>query len=499
MSNGEKPSAVSRRVALQGTLGVAATVALGCSDDGSPSSTSGAGGAGGAGSTTANGTTGTTGATNGSGGGGGAGGGTLEACPDTTGMDPLALLSKIDTIVVLCMENRSFDHYLGSLRLAEGRTDIIGLSGTESNPDGNGGTVPVFNLLDYTPEDPPHGWDAAHAQWNGGANDGFVTEHAGASQADVMGYHLRAQIPTYYALADGSAICDRYFASVMGPTWPNRFYLHGGTSKGQKGNLPVTGFTSIFDQLDDAGVSATNYYHDIAWCSGAYFKLGGLAKIEKFFDDAAAGTLPAFSIIDPQFFGGGANDDHPDHDIQLGQALIASVYAALAQSPQWGSCLFVLTYDEHGGFFDHVAPPTTADANGEFEQLGFRVPTLVAGPFVKKGCAVSTLLDHASILKTVSVRHGLTPLTERIAAANDLSSTIHPAYLDDPQPPVMLPVVNVDLAILDRPTRGDHHPEMREAADRGVIPPHLDRRSEGDAIARRVLAAGRRLGAVRLR
>jgi phospholipase C len=501
MSTPKSPGPVTRRAALQGTLGVAATVALGCSDDGA-TGTDGTGGSGGSGTTSTTGTTngtGTTTGTGGSGGSGGAGGGGLGECPDNAGLYPGELLAPIQTIVVLCMENRSFDHYLGSLKLAEGQMDVEGLNGNESNPDGNGGQVPVHNLLDFTPEDPPHSWDASHAQWNMGANDGFVIAHAGASQDDVMGYHLRTQIPTYYALADGSAVCDHWFASVMGPTWPNRYYLHGGTSKGQKANLHVIGFKSIWQQLDAAGISNKNYYHDIAWCSGAYAKLSGLAGIDKFFSDAAAGTLPAFSIIDPQFFGSGANDDHPDHDIQLGQALISAVYAALAQSPQWGSCLFVLTYDEHGGFYDHVPPPMTDDDDDEFRQMGFRVPAIVAGPFVKKGCVVSTVFDHASVAKTLSVRYGLPTLNQRIAAANDLSACIHPDYLTDPQPPVTLPVLNISLSVLDRPVRGDHHSEMREAAESGRIPAHLDRRAQGKEIARSVLEHAERLGVVRLK
>src|SRR6185503_17067203 len=164
------------------------------------------------------------------------------------------------------------------------------------------------------------------------------------------------------------------------------------------------------------GISAVNYFHDIAWKSGALLKTSGNQGIEKFFEAAAAGTLPQFSMIDPQFFGSGANDDHPDHDVQLGQALIATVFNALAKSPQWSKCLFVLTYDEHGGFFDHVAPPTTVDDDSDFEQMGFRVPTIVAGPFVKRGCAVSTVLEHTSIIKTLTTRFDLPLLTQRVAA-----------------------------------------------------------------------------------
>ncbi|MBT8496551.1 MAG: alkaline phosphatase family protein, partial [Deltaproteobacteria bacterium] len=370
------------------------------------------------------------------------------ACSSQSDLSASELLASIDHIVVLMMENRSFDHYLGSLQLVEGRSDIAGLDGSESNPDLDGNPVGVHVLDDFTPEDPPHKWDECHRQWNQGANDGFVREHAGAHQADVMGYHVRDQLASLYALADAGVVCNHWYSSVMGPTWPNRYYLHGATSKGLKSNLPLpqtdlpfAQFESIFDRLDDAGVSHKNYFHDVPWATGAYQKQDGLATMEAFFADAANGALPQFSLIDPQFFGQGANDDHPDHDIRLGQALIASVVSALAQSPLWERSLFVLTYDEHGGFYDHVPPPTTTDSRADFQQLGFRVPSLVVGPHVRRGCAADTVLEHASVISTLTARFGLEPINDRAQAANDLSSCIDPARFDDPLPPPVVPAV----------------------------------------------------------
>jgi phospholipase C len=493
----EDPSLARRRV-LAGLGAAISTAAIGCSDsnpttvDVTSGGQGGAGGAGGAGGSN-------TGGTGNAGGEGGSGGGKPgDLCQATTNLSPEQLLAPIDTFVILCMENRSFDHYLGSLRLIEGR-DVIGLAGTEKNPAPDGTFVDVFKLEDFTPADPPHGWDAAHNQHNGGKNDGFVLAHAGNSQADVMGYHVREQIPITYALADAHAVCDHWFASVMGPTWPNRFFLHGATSKGQKSNLPVFGFKSIFELLDDSAVSHRVYYHDVAWCSGGYFKTSGLSPIEQFFTDAEKGTLPNVVFIDPHFFGQGANDDHPDHDVRLGQALIASVYTALGKSPQWSRCMFILTYDEHGGFFDHVPPPTTEDDDAEFQQMGFRVPSIVAGPFAKSGCTVTTEFEHVSILKTLARRFGLPSLNKRMTAANDLSSCIQPVYLDDPQSAVTLPVVPVPFKqIEERPVASDTHPELRAAVDRACLPAHLDRRKEGLEITKRVLESGERLGAVRV-
>lgn len=418
-------------------------------------------------------------------------------CASESALTPAELLAEIDTLVVLCMENRSFDHYFGALRLVEGRTDVAGLIGTETNPDPDGGSVGVHLLENFTPADPPHSWAECHRQWNQGANDGFVLEHAGSSQSDVMGYHVREQIPVLYALADQGALCDQWYASVLGPTWPNRYYLHGATSKGQKSNLPALGFTSIFDRLDDAGVSHANYYHDLAWASGGYAKLTGLRQIERFFDDAAGGNLPQFSLIDPQFVGGGANDDHPSHDIRLGQALIGSIAAALAQSPQWNRTLFVITYDEHGGFYDHVAPPTTIDDYEDFRQLGFRVPSVVIGPHVRRGCAVSTVFEHASIAATLTARYGLEPLNARAAAAADLSSCIDERFLLDPQAPPAVPAIKLERDVWRRRREvPGTHAELIERIERLGLPPALDRRGDADGISARVLARAERLGAI---
>ena len=512
-----KPSSsLLRRDTLTFGVGLAGS-ALGCGDDtdgsgagGSASNVGGSGGSGGSAGTGAGGSgaagaggsgaggAGGIGGTGGVGGTGGTGAGD-PTCTSGADLTPEELLAGIDTIVVLCMENRSFDHYFGSLRFIEGRMDVAGLLGTETNPAPDASSIQVFKLDDFTVEDPPHGWDEVHAQWNGGLNDGFVIAHAGATQNEVMGYHVREQLPVLYALADGSAICDRWFASVLGPTWPTRFYLHGGTSEGQQGNLPNFGFTTIFDQLDDIAVSHVNYYHDVAWALGAHGQFSGLAGIETFFDDAAAGTLPSFSIIDPHFFGNGANDDHPDHDITLGQVLIAAVYEALAQSPQWAKCLFIITYDEHGGFFDHVAPPVASDDEPEFQQHGFRVPSLVIGPQVRKGCVVSTTLEHSSIAKTISTRFGVPPLTTRVASANDISSCIQPEFIDDPQPPITLPMMTVSMAqLLSRPDDSRAHPELRAALDAMKAPQHLDRRDRSHEITRMLLAHAERLGVARV-
>ncbi|MBA2539516.1 MAG: hypothetical protein H0V17_07775, partial [Deltaproteobacteria bacterium] len=327
----------------------------------------------------------------------------------------------ISTIVYLMLENRSYDHALGARNLEGLAGD--GLDNAKPMPDLGGNLIAPFEAPDdrgsATPSlcdpDPPHGWDASHAQFNAGANDGFVTEHQrshGGTATEPMKYMTRAHQPISWALADAYTVCDRWFCSVMGPTLPNRAYWMAGTSFGQQANTDVLDkfaagvpVPTIFNRLDEAGVDWCYYFGNLAVVSfqgtapgkdGAFqIDLGpndgtgrlrrfGDAQFEsgQFFKDAEAGTLPSVVYIDPAF---GFNDDHPPVHPIRGQELIAAIYTALARSPQWENCLLVVTYDEHGGYADHVAPPTTTDDSlatfgvEGFEQLGFRVPTLVIG------------------------------------------------------------------------------------------------------------------------
>jgi len=430
-------------------------------------------------------------------------------CEGDGGLTPAELLAEIDTIVVICMENRSFDHYFGSAAFLEG-WQIDGLTGEETNPDLDGNPVGVFHMTNYQPADPPHGWDAVHEQWNGGLNDGFVREHQlehPESYTEVMGYHTREDIPILYALAENYTLCDRWFCSVLGPTWPNRFFLHCASSGGQQGNLPETGLTKIWDVLSDAGLSGINYYSDVPWVWGAFANplASYTDSLDEFFDAAAAGTLPAYVVIDPNFGllpgGEGGNDDHPDHNITLGQIFLASIYEALAQSPQWNRCLLVITYDEHGGFYDHAQTLQTTDELPQFEQLGFRVPSVVIGPHVRRGCVNSTKFEHVSAITTATVRYGLPPINERVSAANDLSSCIDPALIDNPQPPTKLPPIEATLEELLVAAPPTSHPELRGMIARGEIPLPPGRNHPGASreVTMQLLAHAQRLGVLKLK
>ncbi len=368
----------------------------------------------------------------------------------------------ITTYVYMMMENRSYDHLFGARSMLEGKPGD-GLTATMRSADINGQLVAPWHptINQQCDLDPPHGWDAAHLAFNGGANDGFLKVHQqehgnNATAVEPLQYLTREDVPVSWALADQYATCDRWFCSVMGPTWPNRFYWMTGSSGGLVNNmLPeggMLGWPSIFNRLEDSKVDWAYYYGSIPVLSalnnpGPYqlekdYVQTRVKAFAKFMTDAAAGTLPPVVYIDPYFYG---NDDHPPIHPLNGQELIAAVYTALAQSPQWKNCMLVITYDENGGFFDHVAPPKTTDERAAegFDQMGFRVPAMVIGPYVKEGHVSSVVYDHASALKHLETTFGLEPLNVRTMAANDLSDCIDLDRLarGDWKPPIELPTV----------------------------------------------------------
>lgn len=417
----------------------------------------------------------------------------------------------ITTIVNVMMENRSYDHYFGA-RALEGLGGD-GLSAGMSQNDLDGNPVDIFHDLATCIPDPPHSWGASHAMLNGGAMDGFLTEfqarHGGAVPPHPMGYFQREQIPLSWALADQYTVCDRWFASVMGPTWPNRMYFHSAQSGGLKVN-DVAGpgglaWRSIHHALNDAGVDWAYYYQDLPFVP-LFDELDSEGKVRRvvydFFDDAAAGRLPPVVWVEPAF---SSNDDHPPHHPMMGQLFLSTVYNTLAQSPQWNNCLLVVTYDEHGGFYDHVAPPTTADdrAADGFDQLGFRVPTLVAGPYVKPGYTSSVTYDHTSALAHIESMFGLEPLTARDAAANDLTDCIDLERLDarDPLPPISAPEIDIDESMLDAACIGriSEPVDLELYADAGRMDARYDLRSDMRDTLHGMGEQLERLGAGRIR
>lgn len=359
--------------------------------------------------------------------------------------------------VYMMMENRTYDHYFGARSMLEGLPGD-GLKMSMTNPDSNGNPVSPYKP-DLTAEcvnDPDHSWDGSRTQWNNGANDGFVKRQEamyGPGSHEPMQYLTRDLLPVSWALADAYTTCDRMFASLMDETIPNRAYSLVGTSAAYKTNsdiidnisaLPVP---SVYNRLNDAGIDWTYYYGNLSianaiLANGPYAidtgptdGTGKARRFQYFMKDAAAGKLPPVVVIDPAF-GPGGNDNHPPHHPIDGEELIATVYTALAKSPQWKHIvMFMVTFDEHGGFFDHVSPPTFADDTATvwanmgrdtsgFNQGGFRVPATIIGPYVKPGYVSSVVYDHTSWLATLWNHFGLQPLTARDAAATDLTDAL---------------------------------------------------------------------------
>jgi phospholipase C len=359
----------------------------------------------------------------------------------------------ITTYVYMMMENRSYDHFFGARSMLESKPGD-GLLASMTNLDRSGQPIAPWtpNQQQLCDIDPPHGWDAAHAQWNNGANDGFVIahqlDHQSMTAIEPMQYLTRNELPVSWKLADQYATADRWFCSVMGPTWPNRFYWHTGTSKGLKSNvIPPEGLNwpSIYHRLDAKGIEWCYYYSSIPVVSviSGIDVTKNVKPFQSFLADAKAGVLPSVVYIDPAF---NDNDDHPPVHPINGQELIAAVYTALAASPQWKNCMLVVTYDENGGFFDHVPPPKTVDDQAAlgFDQMGFRVPTLVAGPYVKESYVSSVTYDHCSALRELEVAFDLEPLNQRTAAAKDLSDFIDAGRLakGDWKKPIEIPTVD---------------------------------------------------------
>ena len=358
-----------------------------------------------------------------------------------------ANLEKIDHIVVLVLENRSFDHMLGYLSLEGGRDDIDGLRAEFSN-DYEGRSYPIHHLTTAITDDPDHCADAVDLQVGDGAMNGFAASFAktvadrGVHDADVrhvMGYYNGADLPVYDHLAREFAVCDRWFSSVGGATWPNRLYAVCGSAAGSRDDLPLDlpplyHRASFARHLDAHGVPwrwysfetgslrlADSYYrlgHRDRFAFFSHTILSWKTRLERsidpkapsFIEDVARGELPSVAWIDPNFsnfnpIGFRPNDDHVPADIGDGQDLVLAVYHALATSSHWKRTLLLVVYDEHGGLFDHAPPPEAVDDDpATFGRYGVRVPALVVSPWIEPGSVSHTVFDHTSIIKTILLR-----------------------------------------------------------------------------------------------
>jgi phospholipase C len=414
-----------------------------------------------------------------------------------------ALLDHLDTFVVVMVENRSFDHLLGGLRLDRAypaAAHIDGLTGREANQTADGRLVQVARM----PGDgrgsiiPAHDWRRVRQTFNQGRNDRFVAVNQGPFETEVMSYLHREQLPFFHALADRFTVFDRWFASYMGQTWPNRYYLHATTSMGRRTNRPLgpKAPLSIWERMAERCYSTRNYaagkvlWYSVAFPTRLFSGESAVVpgQIEDFFSDARSGNLPNFSIIDPDFT---VNDAYPMRSPALCEAFLASIVRALAESPQWKRSLLLITFDEHGGYFDHVPPPLAPDVRPDFRQLGFRVPALAVGPTVWRGRVVSTPLEHVSVAATLRARFGIETLSPRMDAARDVSSCIDPGRIGDPAPPPTdLPRLELPPASRIAEQSGSSQPEIEQALRAGQVPADLiDRRSDHERIGSWLRAA----------
>jgi phospholipase C len=353
---------------------------------------------------------------------------------------PAAAQSGLDHIVIVTMENRSFDHFFGWVPNADGRQDGL------SYVDRSGIAHPTHHLLDFQGcgfNDPDHSAANGRVEWNSGACDGWLM--AGANDLYSIGYYVANDLAFLGQAAPQWTVCDRYFTAIMGPTLPNRRIALAGQTDQLLGSGPNTTLPTILDRLAAAGVPALNYgYSGVtanAWGS-RYSSI--IRPISMFYADAAAGTLPGVSWVDPDFAHSYTNADHPHDDIRNGEVFLADVYRAVTRGPAWPSTLLVITFDEWGGFFDHVSPPNSPvppieEQAGNYDGLrGFRIPTLLISPFARRRHVSSVVYDHASLLKLIEWRWGLDPLSVRDEQANNLALS-----LDWDHPDTAAPVMDV--------------------------------------------------------
>nr|GMD14632.1 non-specific phospholipase C2 [Ipomoea batatas] len=382
--------------------------------------------------------------------------------------------SPIKTVVVLVMENRSFDHMLGWMK-QKVNPAIDGVDGSESNPvsttDPNSPRLFFGNRSHFVDPDPGHSFQAIREQIFGSNEtsadpppmNGFVQQAASMDpkmSRSVMNGFDPDMVGVYKALVSEFAVFDRWFASVPASTQPNRLYVHSATSHGATSNvasLLAKGYPqrTIFENLDDAGVDFGIYYQNIP-ATLFYRNLRKLKYLGKFHPyglsfktDAKNGKLPGYVVVEQRYIESkveAANDDHPSHDVYEGQMLVKEVYETLRASPQWNQTLLLITYDEHGGFFDHVPTPVRGVPSPDgivgpdpfyfkFDRLGVRVPTIAISPWIQKATVVhgpngspfpNSEYEHSSIPATVKKIFNLPSpfLTRRDAWAGTFESIL---------------------------------------------------------------------------
>ena len=385
-------------------------------------------------------------------------------------------LPQIENIIILMMENHSFDNYFGALGPRAGLPARNGVL-RAANPDGDGGLVRAFRMPSACQLNgaPSQNWNSSHIAVGHG-NNGFVL----ASGPVAMGYWTSADIPFYYGLARTFPLASRWFGSTLCQTYPNRRFLMAGTAAGiintssESLMAPQPPNGNIFERLNAYGIPWRNYFTDIP-SVGIFFAwarenaVDNVSRMDQFYSDAAAGTLPAVSLVDPEYLNNGSSEENPA-DIRLGEQFASRVINAVMQGPQWPKTLLVWLYDEHGGYYDHMHPPAAiapddippnlspGDEPGAYDRYGFRVPAVVVSPYARPHYESRLVRDHTAILKFIERKWNIGALTFRDANADDLFDCLDfendPAFLDPPT----LPAPALDAVNPPECTPGDPGP-----------------------------------------
>lgn len=391
----------------------------------------------------------------------------------------------IEHVIVLTLENRSFDHMLGACQAF--KSDIDGVSPEKPNTNEYQGKSfsQAAGAARLVIDDPKHETPHVLVQLQDN-NGGFVKDYANAhpmltddGRYEVMKYHNLDTLPALHALARNFTVCDQWFSSVPGPTWTNRLFLMSGTSLGRVGmpngimdmNLHWYDQTTIFDRLNEKSKTWVVYYGDTPLSlllvhQWEPYNKARYKPMTQFFRDVAIvdekQPFPAFVFIEPTYLNPGANDNHPSHDVLAGEALIAGVYNAIrANEKLWQKTLLVILFDEHGGFYDHVVPPKAIppDHHQEewtFDKLGVRVPAILVSPWVGNE-VLHIQFDHTSLLKYLIDKWQLGPLGNRVANAQTFSDAI----LDEPRSDTFDPISAIPAGLkrqdpLPRKPLNDH-------------------------------------------
>jgi phospholipase C len=391
-------------------------------------------------------------------------------------------MARIEHLVVLMLENRSFDNMLGWLY--PDRADFDGLRGDESNPwhrdEAVVEAIPVWNAATLTPEeaaipdrDPGELFEDIAMQIYGLHSDGtprmngfvdnYMRQQPNGRPPEpraVMHCFIPEQLPVLSTLARSFGVSDCWFASAPCETWPNRLFAHTGQSGGQVDNaaLPRPFFlTTVFRRLEAHGRSWKVYFHDVPQTAALADLWLRIPTHFRFFDpeflaDAANGALPNYSFIEPRYFTSRLlhhvpNDAHPPHNVAYAERLVADLYNAVRAGPAWDRTLLVITFDEHGGCYDHVVPPAATPVGGParngfaFDRFGPRVPAVIVSPHVPAGSLVrpprqGPPFDHTSLIATLDALFELgPPFTPRVAAAPDLLSALRLERPENMGPP----------------------------------------------------------------